>query len=488
MCSFPPESSGVGNQPQHRLLGDERKYLLTASRWADESRSTRRASGSICLRGGGYDPIVTGIVRSRNRKSHAPDDRDLAAQVGSRLKAARVRAGLTQRELAEPRYTKAYVSALERGVIKPSMAALRYLAGRLGSEPEAFLADRDTQWELLDAELRLAAGDWQASADCFEAVLDKGASGVRRGRALLGLAEATYRLGEGRRVIAQATEAQELLRSAGREVDASRATYWLAAGHHAIGDAVRARMLYEELLRTTGSDADPELRVRILIALATVVSYAGEPLTAIALLEEARAIGTDLDDRRRATLLHSLAQSYRMSGDLEGAVRTGTESLGLFRAIDGRGEAAMTENELALTYLALGSLSEAGQHAAAARRLLERDGDAFRLAFVCQTAAEIALEREDLDVAARLAADALRYADQGANPKAAMDAMLTIARVARRGGRSADAVAALERAAEFGEEAPPARLRDVLTEWSEIAAEAGDHAAAYELMRRALQR
>jgi hypothetical protein len=30
------------------------------------------------------------------------------------------------------------------------------------------------------------------------------------------------------------------------------------------------------------------------------------------------------------------------------------------------------------------------------------------------------------------------------------------------------------------------RLREVLTEWSELAAEAGDHARAYELSRRAL--
>ncbi|HEU4571954.1 MAG TPA: helix-turn-helix transcriptional regulator, partial [Candidatus Limnocylindrales bacterium] len=102
---------------------------------------------------------TTTAPKTRNRPSLAKDDLDLARQIGGRIKAARLRAGLTQKQLAEPRYTKAYISALENGLIKPSMAALRFLAKRLGSEPAAFLADEDSAWQRLDAELRLASGD-----------------------------------------------------------------------------------------------------------------------------------------------------------------------------------------------------------------------------------------------------------------------------------------------------------------------------------------
>src|SRR5215212_8944267 len=115
-------------------------------------------------------PMAT-TTRTRTRPSLAAEDRDLAIEVGRRLKAARTRAGLTQRELAAPRYTKAYISALENGLIEPSMAALRFLARRLGTVPAAFLADQDTEWERLDAELRLASGDWQSAADRFERIL-----------------------------------------------------------------------------------------------------------------------------------------------------------------------------------------------------------------------------------------------------------------------------------------------------------------------------
>jgi transcriptional regulator with XRE-family HTH domain len=426
-------------------------------------------------------------TRTRNRPSLAKEDLDLAQQVGARLKAARTRAGLTQRELAEPRYTKAYVSALENGLIKPSMAALRFLARKLGTVPSAFLADEDTHWQRLDAELRLAAGDWQAAADRFQAILDTNPSGVGRGLSLLGLAEASYRLGHSRETIASASEAVELLTKAGRSADAMRATYWLAAGHHAIDDSARARMLFEELLAATSVEtSDPDLRVRILIALATVEAAAGESSTAIALLEEARAIGADLDDRRRATMLHSLAQSYRLSGDLEGAVRTGIESLALFRSVDARAEAASIENELAMTFLGLGNLEAAERHAHEARLGMEDGRDPFRLANLTDTEARIALARGDLETAGSRAAIAADLSEKLGNQKGLVDALLTVARTARLSGDPELATATLERAAAIAETGPAFRLRLVLTEWSELAAATGDLAHAYELSRRAL--
>jgi transcriptional regulator with XRE-family HTH domain len=425
--------------------------------------------------------------KTRNRPSLAKEDLDLARQVGARLKAARSRAGLTQRELAEPRYTKAYVSALENGLIKPSMAALRFLARKLGTVPAAFLADEDTHWQRLDAELRLASGDWQAAADRFQAILDKDPAGVGRGLSLLGMAEASYRLGLARETIACASEALELLTRAGRQAETLRATYWLAAGHHASDDLARARMLFESLLETTSvGQTDPDLRVRILVALATVEIGAGEANVAIGLLEEARAIGADLDDRRRATLLHSLAQSYRLSGDLEGAVRTGIESLALFRSVDARAEAASIENELAMTFLGLGNLAAAEQHAHEARLGMERDRDEFRLVSLADTEARITLARGDVKLAGRQATAAADMAASLGYQKGLVDALLTVARAARRAGNQTLAVGTLERASIAAEGGPTARLRLVLTEWSELAAETGDHATAYQLSRRAL--
>ena len=120
-------------------------------------------------------------MRTVERRSLAAEDRDLARQIGTKLRTARHAAGLTQQQVAAGRYTKAYVSALENGLIKPSMAALRFLAVRLGTTPSELLAESDTRWARLDAELRLAAGDFQSAADGFSALLDA-AQGAERGR------------------------------------------------------------------------------------------------------------------------------------------------------------------------------------------------------------------------------------------------------------------------------------------------------------------
>jgi transcriptional regulator with XRE-family HTH domain len=53
--------------------------------------------------------------------------------VGERVRKLRMAAGLSQRELAGPGVTYAYVSRIEAGQRRPSERALRSLAERLGT-------------------------------------------------------------------------------------------------------------------------------------------------------------------------------------------------------------------------------------------------------------------------------------------------------------------------------------------------------------------
>ena len=73
-------------------------------------------------------------MSTRTRRRIVVDDSALAQSIGSRIRERRHRAGLSQQRLAEGRYTKAYISALETGAAKPSMAALNFMAGRLGDD------------------------------------------------------------------------------------------------------------------------------------------------------------------------------------------------------------------------------------------------------------------------------------------------------------------------------------------------------------------
>lgn len=72
------------------------------------------------------------LAERRTRHVVIVDNSALAKRIGERIRIAREAAGLTQKQLAGDRFTPAYVSALERGLAKPSLASMSFLAPRLG--------------------------------------------------------------------------------------------------------------------------------------------------------------------------------------------------------------------------------------------------------------------------------------------------------------------------------------------------------------------
>jgi tetratricopeptide (TPR) repeat protein len=426
-----------------------------------------------------------GTVKSRIEDGDPP----VAQRIGNRLRAARLRAGLTQQQLAGARYTKAYVSALENGLARPSMAALEYLAGRLGSSPAALIGDAGPLWTRREADVHLAAGRWQESVDAYEALLEMDGSAATRPELLLGLAEALCRLDRGAEGITAATEAAETFTRLGRRLDAARANYWLSFALYERDHTVEARGLLRSILDDLRKDleAEPDFKLRVLIALAAVEVRDEEHARALDYLEEARGLMGDLDDRRRATFLFSLAAAHREAGDIEAAIRLGTQSLALYRSAHADAEAASLENDLALAYLALGNLARARKLAASARARFDELHDERWLAHVAETQAQIDLAEGNLDDASRYADEAFVLAERTGNRKAALSARLTRAAILRREGRVEEAVKEYEEAAELARRnASRARLRTVLGAWADALAELGLHHRAYRLAREAL--
>ncbi len=62
-------------------------------------------------------------------------------EIGAKLKAARLAAGLSQRQLCGDKITRNMLSLIENGGAKPSMETLMYLAGRLGQPVSYFLEE-----------------------------------------------------------------------------------------------------------------------------------------------------------------------------------------------------------------------------------------------------------------------------------------------------------------------------------------------------------
>src|SRR5829696_2065684 len=77
---------------------------------------------------------------SRTASAAAPS----GARLGDRLRLLRVAAGLTQTELAGDRFSKEYVSQIERGKTRPTAETVEWLARRLAVDPSFLLSGVST--------------------------------------------------------------------------------------------------------------------------------------------------------------------------------------------------------------------------------------------------------------------------------------------------------------------------------------------------------
>ena len=414
------------------------------------------------------------------------DDTPLANAIGARIRKARAAAGLTQSALAGERYTKAYISALEHGQAKPSMAALSYLAPRLGTTASSLMADASPMWDRLSADLRLASGDLVAALDAYETILLDDPDRGTRAEILTAIAQCRCRLEHSREAIRPAAEAAETFERLGRQDDAVAALYWLASAQYQSENPDEARSILAGLLERahTGS-IGPDMHLRLLVAAAMTERSVGAPAQALAYLEEARGLTTDLDDRRRGSFLSTLAATNEDAGDHEAAIRYGQQALTLLRAAEADLEAGHVENQLALTYLANGNLERAAELAHHAREHAQARREYGLVAHLADTEAQIALGSGDPEAAVAMADEALQVAERAHSRKATSDALVTRGRAHAALGQHDLASADFE-AALAGDAIPAGLRRTILSAWADSLAATGQHERAFALAREAL--
>lgn len=212
------------------------------------------------------------------------------AELGKRLRLARVAAGMTQTDLAGGEVTAAYISRIEAGARRPESGLLERMAGRLGVPLEHLLlgvsVDQQREIELaLDyAELAAASGDAAGALQQSEAVL-------------AGLTE---------------TSPRALRR---------RAEHVRALALESNGRIDEAIIALEDL--TAAPSADP-MWLRELIALSRCYRETGEFSRAVAVGERASETITKLGIEgltEAIQLTVTVAAAYMQSGDTEHAKR-----------------------------------------------------------------------------------------------------------------------------------------------------------------------
>jgi transcriptional regulator with XRE-family HTH domain len=234
-------------------------------------------------------------------------------RLGQRLRQARLARNLTQSEVAQNQFSVSYISAVERGQIRPSLGALEKLAERL-HVPVA---------DLLRVDEGVAAGVLPR-AEFFPL----GPGGVERDDVEIGLREAQILLAQGH--AEQAMQMLSALRTRGLSAREQALVAWrLAQSAAELRQGETARSEAQEALALSERLGDPELRERVRLALAEALALLNmfQPaLDQLRLAREAVENGQVRDPVFRLDLLYLMGTAQWQLGDLESAIATLSEA------------------------------------------------------------------------------------------------------------------------------------------------------------------
>ena len=261
-----------------------------------------------------------------------------ASALGDRLRQLRIGAGLTQSELAGDRFSKEYVSQIERGKTRPTEETIAWLAARLGVDA-TFLTRGVSDDERARLEAQVARAEALVESDGYEDALpiyDE----ARAALAAPGLDELRIRAacGEGKALIraGRVREALQLLLAARADSESAAA-----------------------------SDVQ---RADVLCKLGVCRYLLSSTSTAIALLNEALAVadGSGLPcDRLRADILHWRSRCYRRQRDYAAAKEDVERALELAEGLN-------DVRTMAHLYFQASMVAEHDGHSVLARSYAER--------------------------------------------------------------------------------------------------------------------
>jgi tetratricopeptide (TPR) repeat protein len=179
------------------------------------------------------------------------------ARLGDRLRALRVAAGLTQTELAGGRFSKEYISQIERGKTRPTDETVAWLAERLGVDAALISAGVSTDDRAkIDAQLALAealseAHDYAGAISAFDAIRPtlKGGPHALVLRALAGEAWALLQHGEIQRGLTLLQEARALAEHPEfSEVDRADVAFRIGVARYKLSSISTAVGLFDQAL------------------------------------------------------------------------------------------------------------------------------------------------------------------------------------------------------------------------------------------------
>jgi tetratricopeptide (TPR) repeat protein len=198
------------------------------------------------------------------------------SRLGDRVRQLRVSAGLTQSELARERFSKEYISQIERGKTRPTQETIEWLASQLGVDA-TFLASGVSSDERARAEAQLARaealvgkreyeGAIEEFTNALTAVVATGAVELQV-RVLSGEAWSRIQLGDVRAGIGMLEQARRIVEGpAFSDLDRAEVVFRLGVARYLISSIATSIALLGEALALTERSTLPSdlLRANIL--------------------------------------------------------------------------------------------------------------------------------------------------------------------------------------------------------------------------------
>ncbi|HXY84788.1 MAG TPA: tetratricopeptide repeat protein [Gaiellaceae bacterium] len=346
-------------------------------------------------------------------------------RLGERLRTLRVAAGMTQTGLAGDRFSKEYVSQIERGKTRPTPETIRWLAERLGVDPgflangvsadersrvDAAIARAEAMLEarrnpqaihefeqikasvlstgLPELEVRASVGEATArmrEGEVREAIelLDQARrraegpefSDVERADIVFRLGMARYKLSSIQTAIGLFDEALVLAERSDLPSDHLRSNIlaWRSRCYRRRRDLEAARDDVERALELAESLNDRHTTADIFFQASIIADREGHWVLARTYAERARAIYEELADRRNlGRLMNNLGGINFLLGHPDDAVSFLKDAFRIALEIGNHEGAAHAVNSLAQVHLRTGDVARAEEQA---RHALELLGD-----------------------------------------------------------------------------------------------------------------
>ena len=383
----------------------------------------------------------------------------VAARVGTNIREVRTKLGMTQAQLAAPEFSISYISAIERGKIRPSLKALSILARRLdvpltfllegtpagaaearavGYSPADAGPDQRIDVDLLQADVFVQQGAFAQAQELLEPIQPERITTdqvyrlyLLRGQVHLGANEYQEAVVDLRSALSQGeslndSEYTERARNLLGKAYFSLYNYTLAMENH-----LRCNTAIEQGLVT-----DPVFSLEVFSNLANDYFRLGDLERAVTYFHRAIDLldSMDRDSKSFAQKYMQISQHYKSIGKIVMARDYAMRSLALYEMRDEQRLVGMTHQRLGKTLERQDNLDEAEHEYHQAIAIESELNDAVS-ASVCYTSlAELLLKRDKVDEAEQQAQEALRFAQDADDAQTQGQALIALAQIRHKKG------------------------------------------------------